>query len=106
MEKVLFNWMMPLKTKNLLDRISKTRGITKSSILNRLSNNFITEELKQIEEDEKLLSKFVSTPEVKTTRTNKRRINRPSDGPSGYIQSDNGTWVLASEYESEEEFFL
>jgi len=101
MEKILFNWMMPVKTKYLLDRISKTRGITKSSILNRLSNKFISEELKQIEEDEELLSRFSDSPS-KTVRKNNTKDRKPETTASGYLKGDDGTWYLASEYEEEE----
>jgi hypothetical protein len=100
MSTVLFNFLMPTKTKDLLDQVARNRSVTKSSILNNLAYNFVKDEIQRIKEDELLFQKFSRKPSVRPTGKSKQ----PRSTVNGYIENDEGTWVLASEHEDEDTF--
>ena len=98
MESVLFNFLMNSGTKDLLDQIARSKRVSKSSILNDIVYEYVVDEIKKVKENEKLLEQYRSSAVMKT----KRKPTNDRSRVGNYIENDNGTWVLASDYEAEE----
>ena len=93
MDTTLFNFLMRSGTKDLLDQIARSKQVSKSSILNDIVYEYVVDEIKRVRDNEKLLNQYRSSPALKTKHTDTRgRVG-------GYVENDEGTWVLASDYE-------
>ena len=71
-EPIMINFNIPKNLKYHLDRLSKFKGVSRTSILNRLIEEWVRDETKQLEEDGRiyeLMSKLEGTIERSVLRT-------------------------------------
>ena len=93
MDTTLFNFLMHSGTKDLLDQIARSKRVSKSSILNDIVYEYVVDEIKRVRDNEKLMDQYRSNPALKTKHSDTR--SRVGD----YVENNEGTWVLASDYE-------
>jgi hypothetical protein len=90
-EPIMINFNIPKNLKYHLDRLSKFKGVSRTSILNRLIEEWVRSETKQLEDDGRiyeLMSKLEGTIERSILRT--VTPNSPQ----------NGSWEKSYEDES------
>jgi len=71
-DPILINFKVPKNLKYHLDRLSKFKGVSRTSILNRLIEEWVRDETKQLEDDGRiyeLMSKLEGTIERSVLRT-------------------------------------
>ena len=95
MDTTLFNFLMHSGTKDLLDQIARSKRVSKSSILNDIVYDYVVDEIKRVRDNEKLMDQYRSSPALKTKPKHTDTRGRVGD----YVENDEGTWVLASDYE-------
>lgn len=100
-EPILINFNIPKHLKYHLDRLSNFKGVSRTSILNRLVEDYVRTEEKRLEEDGKIyemMSKLENTIErqvLRQTQPEKKRAWEDSyydskDEPVPFLTSSNG----------------
>ena len=101
-EPILINFNIPKHLKYHLDRLSHFKGVSRTSILNGLIENYVRTEEQRLEEDGRIyemMSKLENTIERQVLRQTQPEPKKPTreqsyfderDDPIGFITSNNG----------------
>jgi len=89
-QPILINFNVPNHLKYKLDRVSKLKGISRTSILNRLIEDFVRDETGRIENDARIyemMSKLENTIERNVLKSKPKPNKKPKPKYTNWEQS-------------------
>ena len=89
-QPILINFNVPNHLKYKLDRVSKLKGISRTSILNRLIEDFVRDETGRIEDDARIyemMSKLENTIERNVLKSKPKPNKKPKPQYNSWEQS-------------------